>query len=84
MSDIEYKRGRRANTSTAIRMVYESRCGQYKVEKHTEQYGGGARTRWYALVKRDDVFRMIQHMKTYRTRRAAEKVIAKWHATKKG
>jgi hypothetical protein len=75
---IEYKRGRRANTDTAVRMIYDSKCGQYSVEKHISRYCNPTRTRWYAMKKQGGKFRMLVHMRTYRTRRAAERAIEKF------
>jgi len=77
---IEFKRGRRADTQVADRMVYGSRCGRFKLEKHICLLDG--RTRWYAIHKwnerRRDFWHMIEHMRTYKTRNAASVAMEKF------
>ena len=71
---IEYKRGRRDTTSTAERMTWESRCGKYRVQQCKSSLDGVKR--YYALVNTENGFRMLEHMKTYRTRKAAERALS--------
>jgi len=66
---IEYKRGRRDETTTAHRMTWESRCGRFKVQECTSKLDGIKR--YYALVDG----RMLEHMKTYKTRKTAERAL---------
>lgn len=77
---IEYMRGRSANTQVAKRMVYPSKCGRFKLEKHLCLLDG--RTRWYALHKWNeklrDFWHMIEQIKTYRTRPAAERELERF------
>ena len=67
---IEYKRGKRDTTTTAQRMTWESRCGKYKVQECKSLLDGIKR--YYALVDG----RMLEHMKTYKTRKAAERALS--------
>ena len=77
---IEFMRGRRANTEILERMIYPSRCGRFKLEKLLCLLDG--RTRWYAMHKYAEKIRthwhMLVHMKTYRTRNAALRVMEKY------
>lgn len=75
---IEFKRGRRADTTCAERMVYMSRCGRYKLERCRSLFGKKI-TRWYAMHFREDldIWDMAVFMKTYRTRKAATKALEK-------
>lgn len=54
-------------------MTWESRCGNYRVQKSDNRYE--KRTRYYALIKQNEVWSMVEHMKTYRTRKAAERAL---------
>lgn len=79
---IEYKRGIRDKTLTSERMTWTSRCGQSRVQECKNSYSN--RTFYYALVlDKYGQFRMLEHMKTYRTRKAAEKAIEKFLRPKK-
>lgn len=56
-------------------MTWTSRCGQYQVQECKNQYE--KRTIYYALILVNEKWTMLQHMKTYRTRKAAEKAVLK-------
>ena len=77
---IEFMRGRREDTEVADRMTYPSRCGRFKLEKHICLLEG--RTRWFALHFKNEPgkvwWHMIVHMRTYRTKNAAIKVMEKF------
>lgn len=77
---MEFKRGKQKNTDVAKRMIYESRCGLWKMEKHDCLFQ--KRTVWYALYYADHYgqkyWSMLVHMKTYRTRNAAEQAMEKY------
>lgn len=72
---IEFKRGKRKNTEVSDRMVYESWCGRWKLEHFKCRFSG--RVFWQALWYGDHYGQVywanIVHMKTYRTRKAAER-----------
>ena len=77
---IEFKRGHRANTKIAERMVYPSRCGRFKLERMTSSLDGV--TRWDAIHLKDEPGRvywhMIEHMRTYKTRYTALRVMERY------
>lgn len=72
---IEFKRGKRKDTEVSERMVYESWCGRWKLERFHCRFSG--RKFWQALWLGDHYGKKywanIVHMKTYRTRAAAER-----------
>jgi hypothetical protein len=70
---IEYKRGRKHETDVSEWMTWESRCGTYRVQECIPKYG--RRKRYYALVNDGERFVMLEHMKTYKTRLAAERAV---------
>lgn len=71
---IEFKRGRRGPSEVAEQMVWPSKCGRFKLERHVGIFED--RTRWYALYH-TDIWRMLIHCRTYRTRNAAVKALEK-------
>ena len=74
---IEYKRGRRADGDMAKRMVYTSRCGNYKVERMESRFQD--RVVWYALqLQTGGYFDIMRRERPFRTRKAAEKHIQKY------
>lgn len=71
---VEYKRGKKDRTWISTRVTWESKCGRYRVAEHRSTLGGSVRITYYALVDGQ----MLEHMRTYRTRKAAEKAIEKY------
>lgn len=71
--EIEFKRGRRDETITSDRMTWTSRCGQYQVQECKNRYE--KRTVYYALILQNGKFHMLEHLKTFRTRKAAERAL---------
>ena len=54
-------------------MTWTSRCGQYRVQQCNNHFEH--MTRYYALILKPTGFQMLVHMKTYRTRKAAERAL---------
>ena len=54
-------------------MTWTSRCGQYQVQECKNRYE--KRTIYYALILVNGKFQMLEHMKTFRTRKAAERAL---------
>jgi len=73
---IEWKRGRRGENYTADTMTYESRCRKFRLVRRTGKFDGG-QVWYYALACRGGCWRMIETHRKYRTRRAAERAIAR-------
>lgn len=70
---IPYKRGKRDTTATSERMTWESRCGRFRVQESKGLFDKV--TRYYALILKEEEWRMLEHLHSYRTRRAAEKAL---------
>lgn len=73
---VEYKRARKDTTILADRKTWDSRCGLWRLQEFTNHSDGISR--YYALMNTDNGWRMLDHMKTYKTRRASERAIEEY------